>query len=83
MSREVYGVRYPLSPDSGLIPHLTPRRGILLTFSTDWFLTVLHLIMTETVFLGRVVTEACGRSRTVIKQVLNSVKTGPNLRKPQ
>ena len=35
---------------------------VLTVFSTDWFYTVLHLIMTETCIWGRVSSEACGRS---------------------
>ena len=61
MSREVDGQIPPVTRTAGPIPHLT-WRGILLTFSTDLVLTVLHLIMTGTGFWDGLVSEACGRS---------------------
>ena len=50
------------------------------TFSTDQEYDVLQEIMTETGFWSQTSSEACGRAS---KQVLNSVKTGPKLKKPQ
>ena len=49
-------------------------------FSTVLFLTVLHLIMTETGIMGRTSNEACGRSNEVDSEVDSEVNSGHILR---
>ena len=80
-------VRYPQTHRSKLLlvglPHLT-QRGIGTVFSTDLEFSVLHLIMTETVFWTRTSSEACGRySESILGQfwVNSEVNTGPQLSK--
>ena len=61
MSREVGAQIPPQSPQQAASGDCSSSE-LSAVFSTVLVLAVLLLIMTETVFWGRVVTEACGRS---------------------